>query len=158
MKEKTLYQDKYRIKSTRLPSWDYSSSGFYFITICVKNHYHYFGKIVDSKMALSKLGNIAEQYWKEIPSYFPGTALDEYVIMPNHLHGILILDDLYISTSRIVREYKGKVTHEIRKLNPKFSWQARFYDHVIRNDKDLYRIQEYIRFNPENWALDEENI
>ena len=83
------YKNKYRIKSTRLQSWDYGCDGAYFITICTANRKHFFGNITDGKMNLSEIGKIAEKYWYEIPGHFPFVKLDSFVIMPNHLHGIL---------------------------------------------------------------------
>ena len=84
-----LFRNKYRIESARLPNWDYSSAGFYFIIICTRNRIQYFGKIVDGKMVLSKTGVIADRFWREIPNHFTNVRLDEYVIMPNHIHGII---------------------------------------------------------------------
>ena len=87
-----LFKNKYRIRSTRLQNWDYSSNGNYFITICTKNRHHYFGKIIDGKMQLSDIGIIAERYWNEIPNHFSCVILDEFIIMPNHIHGILVIE------------------------------------------------------------------
>jgi hypothetical protein len=81
-----------RRKYIRLPEWDYSSEGTYFITICCKDRQSYFGKINDNEMILSKIGLIATQYWSDIPNHFSHVKLDDFVIMPNHIHGILILD------------------------------------------------------------------
>lgn len=86
------FKNKYRISSTRLQSWDYSSEGAYFITICTKNREHYFGKIVNNDMQLNDIGDLAEKYWKEIPTHFPIIELGNFVVMPNHIHGILIID------------------------------------------------------------------
>jgi len=88
---KELFQNKYRVESTRLKNWDYSSSGVYFITINTKNSKHYFGKIKNGIMIKNKLGEITEKYWKEIPKHYKNTILDEYIIMPNHIHGIIII-------------------------------------------------------------------
>ena len=92
------YQNKYRISSARLKNYDYSSNGAYFVTIVTKNRTHFFGKIVDdgknaiNRVSLSKIGKIAQKYWDEIPQHFPFIKLDEMVVMPNHIHGILIID------------------------------------------------------------------
>src|SRR4029079_11026254 len=83
---------KYRIPSARLQSWDYRSNGAYFITICTKNREHYFGEILDGEMQLNEPGNLAEKYWIEIPDHFPFIELGNFVVMPNHVHGILIID------------------------------------------------------------------
>jgi REP element-mobilizing transposase RayT len=86
------YQNKYRIPSARLPAYDYGSRGAYFITICTKDKQHYFGEIVNSAMQLNAIGLLAQQYWLEIPAHFPFVQLGNFVAMPNHIHGILIID------------------------------------------------------------------
>ncbi len=85
------YKNKYRISSNRLQGWDYSSCGAYFITICTKNKEHYFGKIMNEKMNLSEIGKIVNCFWNKIPNYFSFVMLDEFVVMPNHIHGIIII-------------------------------------------------------------------
>ncbi len=91
------FQNKYRIPSARLQTWDYASKGSYFITICTKNREHYFGEIVDGisgfEMQLNAIGELAEQFWVEIPIHFPFITLGNFVVMPNHIHGILIIAD-----------------------------------------------------------------
>ena len=89
------FRNKYRIPSTRLQNWDYSSNGYYFITICTKERKHNFGEIVDYKMKLSRIGEIAYKYWFEIPNHFSFVELDEFVVMPNHVHGILIINNVF---------------------------------------------------------------
>ncbi|MBP9023736.1 MAG: hypothetical protein KBH06_11095 [Spirochaetes bacterium] len=88
----TLFANKYRIESARLKNWDYSSNGLYYITICVKNRECVFGNKANGKMILSDIGKTAENCWCEIPRHFPFVKLDEYVIMPNHIHGIIIIE------------------------------------------------------------------
>ncbi len=83
------YKGKYRIKSARLQGWDYSKNGAYFVTICTKDKEYFFGKIKNEKVNLSEMGEIAKKYWKEISQHFPFIILDEYCVMPNHVHGIL---------------------------------------------------------------------
>lgn len=174
------FRDKYRISSARLQNYDYSSNGYYFITICTKNREYFFGEIVDNKMQLSKIGRITEKFWLEIPKHFPFVKLDEFVVMPNHVHGIIIINKTIVKTivetrhclvstgidrfqnqgkntiSSIVGSYKSICTKTINQLQNKiiFGWQPRFYDHIIRNEKSFYRIREYIRNNPENWKND----
>jgi len=84
-----LYQNKYRIPSTRLQNWDYGWNALYFITICTANRECFFGKINDGKMIPFKIGELAQKYWFEIPEHFPFIKLDEFVVMPNHIHGII---------------------------------------------------------------------
>lgn len=189
-----LYRNQYRIKSARLSNWDYSFNGYYFITICTQNREHYFGEIdiVETRFIASQTqtGEIAKHCWLEIPKHFPYIILDEFVIMPNHIHGILGIERdmnmnrkdtigcnsrdainrvstggitgqknpmIYQSISRIIRWYKGRCSFEINKIQKKniFKWQARFYDHIVRDDNDLERIRQYIINNPMNWNSDE---
>lgn len=168
------FKNKYRIESTRLPHWNYGWNGTYFITICTKYHVHYLGDITNNKMKLSEIGEIAAQYWKEIPEHFSFVKLGEFIIMPNHVHGIIIIDkpddefktdaetlhatsllQARITTkssispksnslSTIIRSYRSAVTRHVRLICPNFIWQPRFYDHIIRNQKSYNKISEYI--------------
>lgn len=163
-----LYKGKYRIPSIRLKNYDYSSDGSYFVTICTHDHYHYFGKITEGKMHFSEIGKIANQYWIDIPKHFPSVILGEWVVMPNHIHGIIIINpvetpNLDISANphwktgslgNIINQYKRICTIEIRKILPDFAWQSRFYEHIIRNENDFYRTSEYIFNNPLSWQED----
>lgn len=97
--ETILFKNKYRIKSTRLKFWDYSKDGAYYVTICIKNRECVFGNIVNGKMELSEIGGIIRKYWQEIPKHFGNMILDEFVVMPNHLHGIVIIDNKYDITN-----------------------------------------------------------
>ncbi len=87
------FKNKYRIPSARLQNWDYGSPGLYFITICTKNRECYFGEIKNGEMNLNETGKIADQCWAEIPAHFKLVELGEFVIMPNHLHGIIIINE-----------------------------------------------------------------
>lgn len=176
--------NRYRISSARLKDWNYSQSGAYYVTICTQNHKCYFGKIDEDKVELNQMGKTIKKYWLEISKHFSNVSLDEFVIMPNHLHGIIVIDknnndyvetsNLGVSTNQnqggvthtknpmgknnlgeIIRWFKGKTSFEIHQLGFFSSiWQSRFYDHIIRNDEDLNRIREYIRNNPLKWSLD----
>jgi putative transposase len=88
------YKNKFRIPSARLQNWDYGRNGAYFITICTQNREHFFGKIVDGEMQLNEIGQLAEKYWLEIPQHFSFIELGNFVVMPNHTHGILIIDKM----------------------------------------------------------------
>jgi putative transposase len=88
------YQNKYRIASARLQNWDYASEGAYFITICTKDRRHYFGAVKNGKMVLSNAGVIANLMWHEIKNHGKNVELGEFIVMPNHVHGILILNDI----------------------------------------------------------------
>lgn len=87
------YNNKYRIESVRLKNWDYRNHGAYFITINTGNRKHFFGEIINSEMQLSPIGEYAENFWMEIPKHFPFVELGNFVIMPNHTHGILIINN-----------------------------------------------------------------
>jgi REP element-mobilizing transposase RayT len=165
-------------KQYRLPNYDYSGDGNYFVTICVDRHKHHFGEIIDEKIILSDLGKLVEKIWNEIPGRFVNIALDNYQVMPDHFHGIVIIKEQKshqhlinqipaefksgiinnpmeinsISLGGIIRWFKGRVKFEANKINPDFKWQSRYYERVIRNDKEFFLIQEYINNNPINWG------
>ncbi len=88
----TKFKSKYLIPSTRLRNWDYAGEGMYFVTICTKNRQGYFGNIEKDKMQLSPMGEIVQKCWMEIPVHFPFVTLDEFIVMPNHIHGIIIIN------------------------------------------------------------------
>ena len=165
----TLYNNRYRIESARFQKWDYASNGYYYITINTKNNIPYFGKVVHGEMILSEIGKIADRFWREIPDHFPFVQLDEFVIMPTHMHGIIVIKNTPPGIARtegprsgrsmwkpgiigvIINQYKRMCTIKTRKIKRDFGWHSRFYDHIIRDNKDLKRIQKYIRDNPRNW-------
>ena len=86
------FKNKYRVQSNRLQGYDYGTNGYYFVTICTQNRVHYFGEIINAKMQLSEIGKIAEKFWLDIPNHYLFVILDQFVIMPNHIHGILIFN------------------------------------------------------------------
>lgn len=86
------FQNKYRIPSARAPWWDYGNNAAYFVTICTRNREHYFGEIIQHTMRLTEIGKQAEICWNEIPEHFPFVIMDEFVVMPNHVHGILVFN------------------------------------------------------------------
>ena len=172
-------------KQMRLSQYDYSQPGYYFVTICAKNHKYCFGNVANGcayqqpEIELSEIGKIAKQCWLEIPKHFPDTNLDEHIIMPNHLHGIIeIMDAIAIVGDRhacplqsqsvkrqyqklpiIIGSFKSAVTKQINQNqnNVSFAWQKSYYDHIIRNEKSLQKIREYIVNNPAKWKEDIEN-
>ena len=93
----TLFRRKYRVHSTRLRSWDYAAAGWYFVTICTRGSECSFGDVVDGEIHLSPIGDVARQYWKGIPQHFPNVTLDSFVVMPNHVHGIVIIEEHAVS-------------------------------------------------------------
>ena len=107
------FKNKYRIPSSRLQTWDYGNNGSYFITICTKNREHFFGEIVDGEMQLNDIGKIAEQYWLEISNHFSFIKLGNFVVMPNHTHGILIIGkpDMIDDTGNTVETLQCNVSN-----------------------------------------------
>jgi len=93
-----LFKGKYRIESARLKGWDYASPGWYFVTICTRQMEPFFGDVVDGEMQLSPVGKAARAFWAEIPDHHPNVELDEYVIMPNHMHGIVVIKEPAVET------------------------------------------------------------
>lgn len=109
-----LYNNKYRIPSNRLPGWDYGQNAPYFVTICTSNRIHYFGEISDNQMNLSLLGEIAHSYWQEIPLHFPFIILDDFIIMPNHVHGILIINKPAVETQDFASLLRTPLVHNLK--------------------------------------------
>lgn len=194
------FQNKYRIASARASWWNYGWSGAYFITICTANRNHFFGEIKENKMQLSPIGILADVFWHEIKNHAENIELGAFVVMPNHIHGILILDNPEIKpssettvivetrhalslppqtsqipsqqrfqnqgrniVSSIIGSYKSAVTKHCNRLQLTdndgvvFGWQSRFHDHIIRNDDEYQRINDYIENNPANWNNDKFN-
>ena len=139
-------------KSLRLKDYAYTEQGMYFITICVKDRLQLLGKIIDNNsIFLTREGEIVEQNLKQIEQTFENTTIDEYVIMPNHIHMIITInEEEAISISRIIKQYKMYVS---KKLGYSI-WQKSYYDHIIRNEKEYYKIKQYIQNNIINWKMD----
>ena len=149
----------------RMQGWDFTSPGWYFLTICTKNMRSEFGTVVNGRMTLNEAGLIADKFWREIPEHFPRAVVDEHVVMPNHVHGLLRLTadgwDVHGLTARreafgkpvagsvptILRSYKGAVTRALGR-NP---WHRRFYEVRARDERARTNIRNYIRRNPENY-------
>jgi REP-associated tyrosine transposase len=151
-------------KANRYKGYDYSENGNYFVTICTKARLDYFGEICAGKMILNEYGNIVQQRWLWLPDHFGYVRCDEYVVMPNHFHGILIIDnagsgrDLTLQNLPIRRKIKS-LSELIHQSGLKeFSWKRSFHDHIIRNEKSLNNIVQYIINNPSNWENDENNL
>jgi len=150
----------YKRKSPRLEGYDYSQSGGYFITICTHNREHLFGEIEDDIFILSSAGQIAQSRWIAMPEHHPHVILDEFIIMPNHVHLIVFLDNdevQHSSLSRVIASYKSSVTRCIRQALGQGElkiWQSRFHDHIIRNEAELNTLRNYVIHNVELWAED----
>ena len=146
-------------KQNRLPEYDYSAPGYYFITICTDEHKTYFGQIhagheqnAPALMHLSPAGQIVSDAICAIPQHYQAVRVDKYVVMPNHVHLILVLEpsEHAVRISRIVQQLKRVVTIRLGKS----VWQLGFHDHIIRQEADYREIWTYIDNNPCKWALD----
>lgn len=189
-------------KQIRLKNYDYSKPVYYYITICTFNKEILFCNITDYKMKLNKYGEIAKQKWYDLPNHNSNIKLDSFVIMPNHIHGIINFietnvgagsqpapDSIMISDTvqitcenvsdingagcepaptpikkhglpEIVRQFKtfsAKEINEMRNTTGTTIWQRNYYEHIIRNEKELWKIRQYIKYNPINWEKDEYN-
>ena len=151
-------------KTQRLKNYDYSQKGYYFINICTHNKEHLFGKIMDGQVVLNKYGSIAQQELANIPMRYANVELNKFVVMPNHIHIILIVNDFGSLTERsrpfptvpkIIGLYKSGVSRLIRELRAGVTvWQKSYYDHIIRTEEDYQDIWQYIDTNPLKWEND----
>jgi putative transposase len=171
---------KHHRRSIRLPGYDYSQAGAYFVTIVTHQRDLLFGKIENEEMILSDFGMIANECWIAIPEHFPTVELGAYIIMPNHVHGIIVIRELIDDDRRgaiyraptvekygkptvgslptIVRTYKAAVTRRIgREHKANGIWQRNYYEHVIRDERDLQNKTNYIESNPMLWTQDDNN-
>ncbi len=178
------FQNKYRIPSARLQTWNYGLAATYFVTVCTDNRRHFFGEIVGAKMVLSEIGKIIETEWIKTPSIRPdmNLELDAFCVMPNHFHAIIIIGENEFNNRRdamhrvstttttpqtgnkfgaqsknlasVMRGFKSAATVSARSIDKHFKWQTRFHDHIIRNDPEFQRIRKYIIENPKNWQND----
>ncbi|MBK8187926.1 MAG: transposase [Cellvibrio sp.] len=152
-------------KSIRLKNYDYSALGFYFITICCHQQLPLLGKIRNGLMHNNDIGNLVVQCWLAIAKQYSHIKLHEYVVMPNHFHGIIEIggfDQGAINCAptigNIVRGFKGRSTRVFNQLNRFPSgnslWQRNYHEHIIRNETSYTKICEYIQTNPLRWKND----
>jgi REP-associated tyrosine transposase len=160
-------------KSIRLRDYDYTQAGAYFVTVCTHNAVCIFGAVVDGKMVLSDEGRVVEGSWNDLPHHYPHVQLDAFVIMPNHVHGIIMLmhhvgaglkpaptELRRHGLPEIVRAFKtfsSRCINQLRRTIGTPVWQRNYYEHVIRNEDDLCEIRRYIDNNPARWVEDEYN-
>jgi len=167
-------QNKNR-KSIRMKSWNYSDPSDYFITICTHERENLFGEVIDGIMVLNNIGKIAQDCWYDLPNHYPHIYLDEFVIMPNHIHGVItILADDHIvgaglnpaptekpyKLSEIIRGFKtfsARKINEIKNTKGNPVWQRNYYEHIIRNQQSYDEIYAYILSNPQTWDRDRNN-
>jgi REP element-mobilizing transposase RayT len=204
-------------RSVRLPDFDYTTTGAYFVTICAHNRACVFGDVVDRVVRLNGLGEIVQQTWDGLPNHFPRVELDQFVIMPNHVHAIVTLNEIddvrpphatspiWINDDRgdvgakqgssaspasafapvpkqgkagnalalplhgtvagslcaVVQNFKSVTTRKINKIRhppAHLVWQRNYYEHVIRDDRDLAAIRDYIAGNPARWLDDNDHL
>jgi putative transposase len=164
-----------RRKRLRLPGYDYSTAGGYFVTICAHNHKLVFGSIHDGIVNLNAAGRIIEKHWNELPYHYASVVLDSFVVMPNHVHGVLFLrppDEMPADgksgaghrTARtlgdVIRSFKKFSAREVNKQRGTTGqplWQRNYYERVIRDQEELRMIRQYIQDNPIRWEFDKEN-
>jgi REP element-mobilizing transposase RayT len=172
-------------RSIRLQGYDYSRPGAYFVTICTQNRECLFGQVVDGTMRLNGTGWMIQTVWDELPQFYPGVDIDAFVVMPNHIHGIIVLivgagpcacpdkkrqgqpqgvaptmslpDVVHRFKSLTTTRYRQGVTGHGWRPFPGKLWQRNYHEHIIRNEDDLNRIRQYIINNPARWAEDENN-
>jgi REP element-mobilizing transposase RayT len=176
--------DPPRRRSIRLKGYDYTSAGAYFVTVCTHRREALFGEVADGTMGLNDYGRLVTSAWEELPNHHSGLVLDAFVVMPNHVHGIVVLDrqgrpfDPGVvgagfkpaptappparrhGLPEIVRAFKtfsARRINERRRMMGHPVWQRGYYEHVVRDDRSLRRIIEYIIANPLHWAEDREN-
>jgi REP element-mobilizing transposase RayT len=173
------YKNKHHISSSRLTGWDYGSHGLYFVTICTKDRIRYFGEIVEtciedqysSFLQNTDIGLIAQSYWLQIPEYYSFIKLDDFIIMPDHIHAILFIDKPGKTTwegnkfgvqrdnlAAVLRGYKASVKKYANENGIEFSWQSRYYDRVIRDQREYENIRQYIHKNPDNWLANKDGF
>ncbi len=166
--------EKHHRRSIRLKGYDYSQAGCYYVTIVNQNRECLFGDVVDGEMVLNELGKIVQDEWLKTAQIRKNIELDIFVVMPNHVHGIIIIDANPVGVIRritptkprlfsnslgsIIGQFKSVVTKRIHKMGIQhFKWQRNYWEHVIRDENELNHIQEYIINNPLKWDFDDEN-
>lgn len=156
-------------KNPRLKDYDYANAGAYFVTICTHHKQAIFGQIKSGVVELNSYGQHAERAWRETPEHFPAVYLDEFVVMPNHVHGVVFIDSEWArhasplrrqapSLGTVVGAFKSaaaRLINQVRATPGAPLWQRNYYEHVIRSEASLAEIREYIANNPLKWELDE---
>lgn len=155
--------------SIRLKGYDYVQAGGYYVTLVTLWRECLFGEVIDGEMRLSPLGQIVDECWQSIPKHFPDVELGACVVMPNHIHGIIIIheNDEVVKTppvpkrgslGAILGTTKMAVTRRAKRdLKSGNIWQRNYYEHIIRDQADWEHISAYIADNPLNWVDDQEN-
>jgi putative transposase len=170
-------------RSLRVPGFDYSGYGPYFVTICTQDRKHLFGHLRGYEISLNAAGKIVLNCWYDLTARFPEVELDSFTVMPNHVHGIIMIVGAGLalpsrgaassaptekppscikrhSLSDVVRAFKSISAIQVNRQlgrSKKPLWQRNYYEHIIRDEESLNRIREYIHYNPLKWSLDREN-
>lgn len=175
--------DKHHRRSIRLKGYNYAQAGAYFVTIVTHERAYWFGEIYEGEMCLNEVGHLVVDHWLGLPSRFGSVDLDAFVVMPNHIHGIIVIADGYTNSSgsseadatrqngrgataaksptlgEVVRTFKAVSTHIIRRSGiAEFGWQRNYHERIIRNEQELANIQGYIAYNPARWLEDDERL
>jgi putative transposase len=142
-------------KSPRLRHYDYAQAGAYFVTACAFGRQCLFGQVASEEMQLNELGRIVREHWLRIPFHWTGVELDSFIVMPNHLHGIVGLTRAGQGPPlhTLIGAFKAGVSREMGRS----VWQRTFHDRVIRSEPELQALRQYVADNPLRWALDAEN-
>jgi putative transposase len=175
---------KHHRRSIRLRGYDYRQAGAYFVTICTQSRECTFGQVVEGRMILNAPGQMVELVWRELHQYYPGIETDAFVVMPNHVHGIITLvgagpracpdkswqpqgvaPTAIMSLPDVVHRLKSLTTAKYRRgviqdswpAFPGRLWQRNYYEHVIRHERELDAVRRYIEENPLRWDQDPEN-
>lgn len=176
-------------RSIRLQKYDYALAGAYFVTVCTQNRECLFGDMVDGKMSLNDAGRMIQLSWDELPIHYSGVETDAFIVMPNHVHGVIVLvgagpracpefnfqpqpggqpqgvAPTTLSLPDLVHRFKTittkRYTDGVKQTEWKpflgKLWQRNYYEHIVRNEKSLNKIREYIINNPAQWEFDHEN-
>lgn len=171
-----FYPQQNRRRTMRLVGYNYSALGSYFVTICTHQRKCLFGEIVEGKMRVNSYGQIVKGCWEAIPKHFPHANLQNFVVMPNHVHGVVMIEASATEIDRhhaqeklgnmmkpgtlstIVRSFKSVTTKQINILRDSKGssvWQRNYYDHIIRDERSFVYIQNYITNNPSTWQQDQ---
>ena len=157
----------------KLHTYDYTQQGAYFVTICTYEKQSLFGNIAGSSMQLNPHGEIVTSCWKDIPLHYPEVSVEVFVVMPNHFHGIVVIDNVegrsgskpdptrkhpLFEIVRAFKTYSSRKINELRNSQGTPVWQRSYYEHVIRSEKEYQQISEYILFNPAKWETDRETL
>jgi len=175
--------DIHHRRSIRLRGYDYSVAGVYFVTVCTQERECLFGEIVAGEMQMNDAGQIVESVWNDLPVRYPGVAVDVYVVMPNHFHGIVVLINEPVGAplaapsnqrdgemdqgaasgaptlGTVIRAFKSISAIAVNRITERSGrlWQRNYYERVIRNEQEWQQAGQYIIDNPQKWDLDREN-